>query len=306
MNNMKKNLLFSILAVCLVSMMSFSCAVMNAVGEIVAVVGEETDDPLLASLGKATSSVATASSPITAEQEYYIGRSVASSILSQYTVLDNSSISKYVNNICQVLIINSDYEQLFKGYSVIILDTNQINAFATSGGHILVTRGLLSCVQSEDALAGVIAHEIAHIQLKHGIKAIKSNRWTNAALASTNIALTALSDGEKDEILNSFSEGIDSMVSIMVNTGYSKSQEYEADLEALKIMNCAGYSPYSMTDMLLRLQEEEQKSFNGFLQTHPSARNRLDRVERELRKYKKVSVSEARQKRFNSVMKYFK
>lgn len=300
---MKKNLLFSILAVCLVSMMSFSCAVMNAVGEIVAVVGEETDDPLLASLGKATSSVATASSSITVEQEYYIGRSVAASILSQYTILENDSLTKYVNNVCQVLVINSDYEQLYKGYSVVILDTNQINAFATSGGHIFVTRGLLSCVQSEDSLASVIAHEIAHIQFKHGIKAIKSDRWTNAVLASTSVALTALSDGEKDEIIGSFAEGVDTIVSTMVNTGYSKSQEYEADLMALKIMNSAGYNPYSMTEMLLRLQEKQSKSSGGFTTTHPSAKNRLDRVYKELENYTENSIPKARQNRFNQSIK---
>ncbi len=300
---MKKNLLFSILAVCLVSMMSFSCAVMNAVGEIVAVVGEETDDPLLASLGKATASVATASSSITVEQEYYIGRSVAASILSQYTILENDSLTKYVNNVCQVLVINSDYEQLYKGYSVVILDTNQINAFATSGGHIFVTRGLLSCVQSEDSLASVIAHEIAHIQFKHGIKAIKSDRWTNAVLASTGVAVTALSDGEKDEIIGSFAEGVDTIVSTMVNTGYSKSQEYEADLMALKIMNSAGYNPYSMTEMLLCLQEKQSKSSGGFATTHPSAKNRLDRVYKELENYTENSIPKARQNRFNQSIK---
>ena len=72
---------------------------------------------------------------------------------------------------------------------------------------------------------------------------------------------------------------------------------------ALKIMNSAGYNPYSMTEMLLRLQEKQSKSSGGFATTHPSAKNRLDRVYKELENYTENSIPKARQNRFNQSIK---
>src|SRR5574344_2492121 len=113
---------------------------------------------------------------ITPEQEYYIGRAVAGTILEKYNVYNSEKMQKYLNEICSAIVINSDKPVLYKGYYVAILDTDEVNAFATSGGHILVSRGLLSCAESEDARAAGIAHEVSHIQLQHSIKAIKSSR----------------------------------------------------------------------------------------------------------------------------------
>ncbi len=301
----KKNFFVCVLSICLLSILSFSCAVMGAVGDVASVIGEITDNPVLASAGKATSSVAEASAPISAEQEYYIGRSVAASILGSYDVYENNVLTEYVNKVCQVLVINSGREELFKGYSVAILDSDQINAFATSGGHIFVTRGLVSCAESEDALAAVVAHEIAHVQLKHGVKAIKSDRWTDAALASAGAALNALSEGEMNEVVESFDESVNSIVSTMVNTGYSQSQEYEADALALEIMDSAGYNPAAMTKMLTQLQEKQPKSSGGFAKTHPSAEKRLSKVKKELKEYEEISIPDIRQKRFDAAMESF-
>ena len=93
---------------------------------------------------------------ITPEQEYYIGRAVAGTILEKYNVYNSAKMQKYLNEICSAIVINSDKPVLYKGYYVAILDTDEVNAFATSGGHILVSRGLLQCAKSEDALAAVL------------------------------------------------------------------------------------------------------------------------------------------------------
>ncbi|HBG36499.1 MAG TPA: peptidase M48, partial [Treponema sp.] len=104
--------------------------------------------------------IAKAAEPITPEQEYYIGRSVAATLLQSYDLADEVKLTAYLNKICMALVIHSERPELYNGYHVSILDSDQINAFATSGGHILITRGLLSCAENEDALASVIAHEI--------------------------------------------------------------------------------------------------------------------------------------------------
>lgn len=276
-----------------------SCAVMNAMGGVASVVGDITGNEALSAMGDSVSAVAEASAPITPEQEYYIGRSVTASLLGSYKIYDNPVLTDYVNKVCQVLAFNSGRPQLYKGYYVAVLDTDQINAFASSGGHILVTRGLLKCATSEDALAAVLAHEIAHIQLQHGIKAIKGDRWTNAALTVASSTASALTEGEMNEVLDAFDESVDSIVTTMVNSGYSQSQEYEADATALEIMAAAGYSPHAMTEMLNELRVRQPKSSGGFASTHPSADKRLDKVEDELKNYEKVSEPSIRRQRFN-------
>ena len=74
----------------------------------------------------------------------------------------------------------SDLPETFGGYHFLILDSDEINAFAAPGGFIFVTRGLLRCCKHEDAAAAVLAHEIGHVELRHGLQAIKKSRITTA------------------------------------------------------------------------------------------------------------------------------
>lgn len=279
-----------------------SCAVMNAMGGVASTVGAITGDENLAAMGDSVSAVAEASAPISPEQEYYIGRSVTASLLGSYKIYSDPVLTDYVNKVCRVLALNSQRPELYKGYFVAVLDSDQINAFASSGGHILVTRGLLQCATSEDALAAVLAHEIAHIQLQHGIKAIKGDRWTNATLTVAGSAATTLTDGQMREVVGAFDESVDSIVTTMVNTGYSQSQEYDADATALEIMAAAGYAPHAMVEMLTELKARQPKSSGGFASTHPSAAKRLKNVEKKLKAYTEISVPEIRQSRYNRMM----
>lgn len=292
-----------ILLLCLVMAIMFSsCAVMKSMGGLASAVGDITGNDNLSAMGDSVAAVAEASAPISPEQEYYIGRSVTASLLGSYKVFHSPELTNYVNMVCQVLAMNSQRPQLYKGYYVAVLDTDQINAFASSGGHILVTRGLLECATSEDALAAVLAHEIAHIQLQHGIKAIKGDRWTNAALTTATSSLTVLSDGEMKEVIDAFDESVNGVITTMVNTGYSQSQEYDADETALEIMAAAGYNPHAMTEMLNELKVRQPKSSGGFASTHPSADKRLKQVEKKLKKYAAISVPETRVARYTHMM----
>ena len=117
----------------------------------------------------------------TPQEKYEIGRTVGANILGTYSLYYNEELYSYLNLVCNSIIINSDGINPYKGYSVGVLDSKQINAFATPGGHILITRGMLKSVNSEDELAAVISHELSHIQLEHSIKAIKKNERTQTA-----------------------------------------------------------------------------------------------------------------------------
>lgn len=230
----------------------------------------------------AGASVSKAMEEITPENEYYIGRAVAATILSNYKVYSAPATEAYLNKICNVIVINSEKPELYNGYHVKILDSSEVNAFATSGGHIFITRGLLACTNSEDALAGVIAHEIAHIQLQHSLKAIKTSRWTAAGISATSAAVSV---AKKDaELASTMNDMVSDVVTDMVNNGYSKNQEFDADSLALTLMASAGYNPESMLDMLSQLKTAQGVKSNGMYKTHPSPDQRISNVNAALKK----------------------
>jgi predicted Zn-dependent protease len=179
-------------------------------------------------------------------------------------------------------VINSSKPDIYNGYHVAILDSKEINAFATSGGHIFLTRGLISSAKTEDALAGVIAHEVAHIQLQHSIKAIKTNRVTQALMDSGAAAAEAVSGYSVNEITSIFNESVGDIVSTLANNGYSQVQEFDADAKALSLLADAGYNPNGLIEMLRELEKTQKGNSGGFNKTHPSPEIRRAAAEKVL------------------------
>ena len=256
---------------------------------------------MINAISTSVQSIEKASETMSPEEEYYIGRSVAASICTTYPVDQGSyRMTTYLNNIAETLVMNSDKPYLYRGYHVVILDTDEINAMATPGGHIFVSRGLIDCTESEDALAAVLAHEIAHIQLGHSVDAIKASR-VRAATADTGKALlvtglvtanasydVGISDAEMKEILtavDTISSASNEVLKTLINTGFSKEQEFEADAKALYILKSAGYDPHAMLDMLGQL--DDTPSNTGWGATHPAPKERIKKVEKELSKIDK-------------------
>jgi len=244
--------------------------------------------------------IGTAAEEITPEQEYYIGRAVAANILTSHKIWnDNKALTDYLNQICTAITINSPRPNIFNGYRVAVIDSNEINAFATSGGHILITRGLINSAKSEDALAGVIAHEIAHIQLKHGIKSIKNSRITQAILVTGTATAGAVTGMNVNELTSVFNESVGEIVQTMVNSGYSQSQEFEADTTAMSLMASAGYKPSGLIEMLRSLSSV-QRSGSGFGKTHPTPAQRITNAERTVSSHRVADTSASRQERFTA------
>ena len=188
----------------------------------------------------------------TPQNKYEIGTEVAANILGTYDLYYNEKLYTYLNSICSAISIHADNVNPYKGYSIGVLDTNIINAFATPGGHILISRGMLKSAKTEDELAAIIAHEISHIQLEHSIKAIKKNTRTQTlgTIATTAFVIFSNRKGEKtdEEINNIMQNGtfLTNFSTELVNTGYSKKSEYMADEMAIHLMNKTGYNPNSM------------------------------------------------------------
>lgn len=297
-----KNLLF-VFFLCFAFSSCKTIGVIAAVGGIVGeIAGIEGSTEMAESIMTSAESIEKAIEKIDPSQEYYIGRAVAAQILSKYELANEPELENYLNQICGALVLNSERPTLYRGYSVGIIDTDEINAFATSGGHIFVSRGLLNCVTSEDALAAVLAHEIAHIQLEHSLKAIKTSRITDAITKTTFATMSVLSEGEFQEFTDVFGDVVDEIVASMVDSGYSKSQEYEADETALEIMAATGYNPLAMNDML-NVLKQNQKSKSGFSVTHPSPEDRLKNLQDQYEHYDIKDTSKYRMERFLAIMK---
>ena len=262
------------------------------------VLDQNTADAISIS-GKAIDSAA---EEITPEQEYYIGRAVGANILAGYKVWTGSpALTAYANRICSAIAVNSPKPEIYNGYHVMLLDSSEINAFATSGGHIFITRGLIAAAASEDALAGVIAHEIAHIQLQHSIKAIKTSRITQALMVTGASAAGVAAGYDVNELTDIFNESVGEIVNTMVNNGYSQNQEFEADNTALSLLASAGYNPSGLVDMLRELNKIQSGRPGGFNKTHPTPARRIANVESSIGKYKVADTSAYRRPRFSAL-----
>ena len=299
MNKSKTSILFIIVLSLLLSSCSSIMYIASVTAEVAGMTGV-IDQNVAHSISKSTESIGNAAEVITPEYEYIIGKQVAANLLGQYPLYSNNEATKYLNYICQSMVIHSEKPNLYKGYFVGILDSNEINAFATSGGHILITKGLLKCADTEDAIAAVIAHEIAHIQLQHSIKAIKASRATMATLATLSATAVTLSNGAEDtvEFLQFLDSSVNEAISTLVDSGYSVSHELAADKKALELMNNAGYDTSCMNDMLSLLEENSKTKVTGFVKTHPTPEKRKNNLKNEYKKYSVYTPKECRTQRF--------
>lgn len=295
---MKK--IFKIAIITLLTSFFVSCATLTNTLEFVGDVANSTGMEEIGSVAKAGASISKATESITPENEYYIGRAVAATLLTNYKTFENSSEELYLNLICKVLTENSSNSEMFNGYHVKMLDTNEVNAFSTSGGHIFITKGMLKCAEDEDSLAAVIAHEIAHIQLKHSLKAIKASRWTNALKQTATAAVSVAGNAE---LANDMNDMVGDVFTEMVQNGYSKEQEFDSDTLALTLMADSGYNPNKMYKMLEML-EKIQNGNTGVYKTHPSPQERIKNIDNSIKKVKIPENTESfREKRFYSFTK---
>jgi predicted Zn-dependent protease len=240
----------------------------------------------------------------TPEGEYYLGRAVAANILTAYKpYVSNIALISYLNNICQVLVINSSLQETYNGYYVTILDSQEYNAFATPGGHIFVTKGLVEAVSSEDALAGIIAHELSHIMLRHGMKIINEMKLYSEldSLAQQSAAIAGSGNEETQRNL-AFRNSISELLDIMLKSGYSQAQEFEADDTAVVLLSGAGYDPRGLLEALEVLQKAQRGQQGGLFSTHPAPSERISNTQRRTTGMVSPNAQPARKERFARIM----
>lgn len=276
-------------------------SVTNVGAELGAATGVLTDSQA-DSLQKSGAALARSFEEFTPEQEYYIGRTVGTMVLQKYPPYNNQAATTYINTLGQVLARASDLPETYGGYHFMIQDSSEINALAAPGGLIFVTRGMLRCCRHEDAVAAVLAHEIGHVQLKHGLQAIKKSRVT-AALTTLGVEGAKTFGGEElAQLTETFEDSITDITNTMINNGYSRGFERQADQSAVTILKRVGYDPNGLTDMLKVMDKRLKPGRIDFAKTHPSPHNRIADIEQMVGNVAPVRSPKARQRRFQRAL----
>ena len=220
----------------------------------------------------------------TQDDEIAIGDAATASFLGASPLHGDANLQRYVNRVGKWLALHSDRPDLPWTFSVI--DTETINAYALPGGSILVSSGLLKRLGSEAELAGVLAHEIAHVVKKHQITAIQSAARGNLAKSiGTEIASDRLGSrgGAAGQALKPFALNL---VGDLIKDGFflrplDRGLEYEADQLAVVIATRSGYDPYGLVGALQMLaQYKGDADAASVFSTHPAPSERLAELEK--------------------------
>jgi Zn-dependent protease with chaperone function len=207
------------------------------------------------------------------EQEVQIGRDSAQEVERQLPVLRDGTVPRYVEEIGARLAREApgaDYPYQFR-----VLDVADLNAFALPGGFIYVNRGLLEAVRNEGELAGVLAHEAAHVALRHGTNQVSKSYLAQAGLS----VLGGLIGGDRtaSDILNVV--GGAGLPLLFLKFG--RTAEEQADTVGAQMMARAGYDPLSLVSFFDTLESQSRGEPPEFLSSHPDYESRREIIRRE-------------------------
>lgn len=292
----------SAVACALALMLVSGCSTVSQVGGMMGQAAGVMNADQAEALNKSAQAVEKTFQDITPEQEYYIGRAVAATVLVTYKPFDREEANAYLNLIGQTAAQFSSKPETFGGYHFLLLETDEVNAFAAPGGLILVSRGMVRCCKTEDELVAVLAHEVSHVDHQHGLKAIRKGRLTSALTTLGAAAGSSLAGGQLAEVTKAFEGSISDITSTMVNSGYSRTTEYEADKGAVAIMRKLGYNPAALVTMLERMDGQLKADSRGFGKTHPSPEVRIAELKKTIGSEAAPAASPVRQERFQKAM----
>ena len=190
-------------------------------------------------------------------EEYFIGRKIAARVIDEYPPVENKEeLVKYVNNVGATVALGSTAPYLFHPYIFIVGESEQINAFAAPGGIVIITTGMLNFLKNEDELAVILGHEIAHVELQHGIKSVGSEKVIKLLNGLGNFAVGQAGGGglQKIAIEKLAAYVMDTLLDNMRN-GYGIEIESEADTRGMELAYEAGYHAPVMVNLIKRFKE---------------------------------------------------
>jgi predicted Zn-dependent protease len=220
----------------------------------------------------------------TQDEEIQLGDNIAATLLGGWPLSKDANLQRYVNRVGRWVALHSDRPDLPWTFGVI--DAPTVNAFAMPGGTILVSKGLIDQLQNESELAGALAHEIAHVVLKHQLSAIRSS-------ANADVFASIGRDVAADRLARSGSPvaqigsgPLASLAADVVKNGVflrplDRSMEYEADRMGVILATRAGYDPYGLAGVLEVLGTMKGDGTGiDIMETHPAPSDRLAELEK--------------------------
>ncbi|MFK8020705.1 MAG: M48 family metalloprotease [Pseudomonadales bacterium] len=217
-----------------------------------------------------------------------IGKKAYEQIINKNPPYPDEELQAYVRDIGNRLASHSDLAD--KPWRFTVLDDPAINAFVTPGYFVYVNTGLLTYIQSEAQLAGVIGHEIGHLVRKHPDRQSTANGWTKA-LSTIATVLVGVTTGSGQAA--SGANQLGSLAGTALVRGYGRDMELEADEEGAKYLLAAGYPPEAMVDVIAVLKDQERFArlkakekgarpiaYHGVFSTHPRNDKRLQNAVR--------------------------
>jgi Zn-dependent protease with chaperone function len=212
------------------------------------------------------------------DQDVEIGKQSAIQAEKQLPMLSNSAVSSYVSAIGARLAAQAPGPKF--AYQFKVVNASEVNAFALPGGFVYVNRGLVSQARTEGELAGVIAHEISHVALRHG-----TNQASKAYLAQAGLGiLGGLLGGNSQSSANQIIGAVGGVGLNSLFLKFSRSDESQADIVGTQILSRAGYNPIEMATFFGYLAQQaggNPSKFATFMSDHPAPVDREARVRKE-------------------------
>jgi predicted Zn-dependent protease len=206
------------------------------------------------------------------QQDYEIGRQSAAAANRQLRTRADARVSR----IGKRLAAHAPGTKF--PYEFRVVEDNAINAFALPGGFVYINRGALQAARSEDEIAAVIAHEIAHVALRHG-----TNQASKAYLAQAGLGLVGgLLGGRGNSGLGQVMGAVGGFGLNTLFLKHSRTAEQQADSLGMQMLRKAGYDPRGMISFLQTIQRHSGGRSVEFLSSHPNPSNRIARLEKEL------------------------
>lgn len=203
-------------------------------------------------------------------RELKYGRLLANKILKKFPVLKDEKINRYINSVGKSVAIFAGRSDI--DYYFTVLDTDNINAYATPGGYVFISRGALLMMKNESELAGVLAHEIGHINNRHIMKDLPPPRKTGGFIDTLSSLLVA----QGAAVSSAFTEVVNKAADVLFTKGYRVEDEYEADKSGIIYAYETGYYPLGLLDFIERIWKFKQsKSESVVYNTHPPFETRI-------------------------------
>ena len=206
-----------------------------------------------------------------------VGRQAATEVEQQMPILNDGDATGYVSRVGQRLVsaIPADFQHPEFQYYFKIVNARDINAFALPGGPMYVNRGMIEAARNEGEMAGVMAHELSHVALRHGTaQATKGQKY--GLLAGILGIGGQIIGGPAGAAAQIAGQGVG-----VYFLKFSREYETEADILGAQIMARAGYDPHDLANMFKTIEQQSGGGGGGFLSDHPSPANRYERINQE-------------------------